>query len=123
MQFRFLLVDQGRIDALHSGQLDWVDAVPLQQLATLAKDPQLTVYRSKLAGIPDYLAMNVRKPPFDNLALRQAIAWAVDREEIRAVAYYGAGENGLLEVPSGSIWYSAGGRPVPEAGPRPRPRP
>src|SRR4051794_1421068 len=76
VQFRFLLVDQGRIDALHSGQLDWVDAVPLQQLATLAKDPQLTVYSSKLAGIPDYLAMNVRRPPFDNVALRQAIAWA-----------------------------------------------
>ena len=30
--FRFLLVDQSRIDALRSGELDWVDAVPLQQL-------------------------------------------------------------------------------------------
>jgi peptide/nickel transport system substrate-binding protein len=114
VQFRFLLVDQGRIDALHSGQLDWVDAVPLQQLATLAKDPQLTVYSSKLAGIPDYLVMNVRKAPFNNVALRQAIAWAVDREEIRAVAYYGAGEDGLLEVPSGSIWYSAADAPYPK---------
>jgi peptide/nickel transport system substrate-binding protein len=112
--FRFLLVDQGRIDALHSGQLDWVDAVPLQQLATLAKDPQLTVYSSKLAGIPDYLVMNVRKAPFNNVALRQAIAWAVDREEIRAVAYYGAGEDGLLEVPSGSVWYSAADAPYPK---------
>ena len=57
---------------------------------------------SKLAGIPDYLALNVRKTPFDNVALRQAVAYAIDRDEIRAVAYYGAGEDGLLEVPTGS---------------------
>ncbi|MEO9176549.1 MAG: ABC transporter substrate-binding protein, partial [Gaiellales bacterium] len=112
--FRFLLVDQGRIDALHSGQLDWVDAVPLQQLNTLAHDPQLTLLRSKLAGIPDYLALNVRTAPFDNLALRQAVAYAVDREEIRQVAYYGAGEDGFLEVPTGSVWYAAGDIPVPK---------
>jgi peptide/nickel transport system substrate-binding protein len=109
--FHFLLVDQGRIDALHSGQLDWVDAVPLQQLATLAKDPQLTLLRSKLAGIPDYLALNVRTKPFSNLALRQAVAYAIDRAEIRAVAYYGAGEDGLLEVPTGSVWYTAADAP------------
>jgi peptide/nickel transport system substrate-binding protein len=114
VQFHFLLVDQGRIDALHSGQLDWVDAVPLQQLATLAKDPQLTLLRSKLAGIPDYLALNVRKAPFNNLALRQAVGHAIDREEIRAVAYYGAGEDGNLEVPSGSVWYRAGDDPFPK---------
>jgi peptide/nickel transport system substrate-binding protein len=58
--------------------------------------------------------MNVRKAPFNNVALRQAIAWAVDREEIRAVAYYGAGEDGLLEVPSGSVWYSAADAPYPK---------
>ena len=39
--FRFLPVDQSRIDALRSGELDWADAVPLQQLPTLKKDPQL----------------------------------------------------------------------------------
>ena len=67
--------------------------------------------------------MNVRKAPFNNLALRQAIAWAVDREEIRAVAYYGAGEDGLLEVPTRLDLVLGGRRPVPEAGPRRRRRP
>jgi peptide/nickel transport system substrate-binding protein len=114
IEFRFLLVDQGRIDGLRSGELDWVDAVPLQQVAALAQDPQLTVLRSKLAGIPDYLALNVRKPPFDNVALRQAVAYAIDRDEIRKVAYFGAGENGLLEVPTGSKWYVAGDAAFPK---------
>ena len=113
VEFKFLLVDQGRIDGLRSGELDWVDAVPLQQLGALAKDSQITLVQSKLAGIPDYLALNVRKAPFDNKALRQAIAYAIDREQIRKVAYFGAGEDGLLEVPTGSAWYRAADAPYP----------
>jgi peptide/nickel transport system substrate-binding protein len=104
--FRFLNVDQSRVDALRSGDLDWADAVPLQQLPVLKKDGSFHYVTSALSGIPDYLAMNVRKPPFDNKALRQAIAWALDKDEIRKVAYFGAGENGSMEVPSGSIWHT-----------------
>jgi peptide/nickel transport system substrate-binding protein len=105
IEFRFLPVDQGRVDALASGELDWSDAIPLQQLATLKTDPRFHYVTSALAGIPDYLAMNVSKPPFDNKALRQAVAWALDRDEIRNVAYFGAGETGSEEVPTGSKWY------------------
>ena len=103
--FRFAQVDQSRIDGLRSGELDWVDAVPLQQLNTLKSDASFTYVGSTVSGIPDFLAMNTKKPPFDNKALRQAIALAVDKEQIRAVAYFGAGENGGEEVPSGSPWY------------------
>jgi peptide/nickel transport system substrate-binding protein len=103
--FRFLLVDQSRIEALRSGELDWVDAVPLQQLPTLREDPEFNYVTSPTAGIPDYIAMNVTRPPFDNLKLRQAVAWAIDRKAIRDVAYFGAGEVGSEEVPSGSPWF------------------
>jgi peptide/nickel transport system substrate-binding protein len=104
--FRFAQVDQSRIDGLRSGELDWVDAVPLQQLPVLQRDPQFTYVSSPIAGIPDFLAMNTKKPPFDNKALRQAIALAVDKEEIRKIAYFGAGESGGEEVPSKSKWFS-----------------
>ncbi|MGZ4413688.1 MAG: ABC transporter substrate-binding protein [Gaiellaceae bacterium] len=105
IQFKFLPVDQSRLDALRSGDLDWLDAIPLQQLKQLMHDGSLTYVGSKLAGIPDFLSMNVRKAPFNNKALRQAVAWALDKNEIRAVAYFGAGENGSEEVPSGSVWH------------------
>jgi peptide/nickel transport system substrate-binding protein len=104
--FRFAQVDQSRIDGLRSGELDWVDAVPLQQLPVLQRDPQFTYVSSPVAGIPDFLSMNTKKPPFDNKALRQAIALAVDKEEIRKIAYFGAGESGGEEVPSKSKWFS-----------------
>jgi peptide/nickel transport system substrate-binding protein len=105
IEFRFLLVDQSRIEGLRSGELDWVDAVPLQQLAALKADPAFTYVTNPTAGIPDYIAFNTTKPPFDNKGLRQALAWAIDRTQIRDVAYFGAGEIGSEEVPSGSPWY------------------
>ena len=103
--FTFPLVDQGRIDALSSGELDWADAIPLQQVASLSKDPRFTYVTSPTAGIPDFLAMNTKKPPFDKVEARLAVAWALDRKAIRDVAYLGTGEVGNQEVPTGSPWF------------------
>ncbi len=103
--FKFLANDQSRIDALSAGEIDWADAIPLQQVPTLSKDPRFTYVTSKTAGIPDFLAMNTTKAPFDNVLVRQAFALAVDRSEIKKVAYLGTGEDGLEEVPTGSPWY------------------
>ena len=105
VELRFLLVDQGRIDGLRSGELQWVDAVPLSQLETLSTDEAFNYVTSPTAGIPDFLAMNVTAAPFDQAEVRQAVAWALDRTAIRDVAYFGAGEVGLAEVPSGSTWF------------------
>lgn len=107
--FRFLPVDQSRIDGLVAGELDWVDAIPLQQVPTLEKDPRFTYLTSPVAGIPDFLALNTKKAPFDNVKVRQAIALAISRSQIRDFAYLGTGELGLIEVPTGSSWYDATG--------------
>lgn len=107
--FRFLTVDQSRIDALSAGELDWVDAIPLQQVPTLKNDPRFTYVNSPVAGIPDFLALNTKAPPFDNPKVRQAVALAINRADIRDLAYLGTGELGLEEVPTGSTWYDETG--------------
>ena len=52
IDFKFLLVDQSRIDGLSAGELDWVDAVPLQQLSTLSTDPAVHVRHVGHGGHP-----------------------------------------------------------------------
>jgi peptide/nickel transport system substrate-binding protein len=103
--FRFLPVDQSRIDGLTAGELDWLDAIPLQQVPNLENDERFTYLSSPVAGIPDFIAMNTSVAPFDNPLVRQAIALTVNRSEIRDFAYLGTGELGLTEMPTGSIWY------------------
>ncbi len=105
IEFQFLPVNQSRVDALRSGDLNWSDAVPLQQLTSLKSDPSFNYVTSATAGIPDYIAMNTAKPPFNDKLVRQAVYWALNRDEIRQVAYFGAGESGIEEVPTGSSWY------------------
>jgi peptide/nickel transport system substrate-binding protein len=36
-----------------------------------------------------YLALNTAKPPFDNIKLRQALAWAMPYEQIQSSAFFG----------------------------------
>ena len=114
IDFKFLLVDQGRIDGLNAGELNWVDAVPLQSLSSLSTDSAYTYVTSATAGIPDYLALNTAKAPFDDVRVRQAVYWAIDRTQIRDVAYSGAGEVGIEEVPTGSSWYDGTPQVVPD---------
>ncbi len=110
VEFKFLLVDQSRVDALRSGDLNWADAVPLQQLQTLSTDPAFNYVTSPTAGIPDFLALNTKQAPFDNKLVRQAVYYGIDRDQIRQIAYFGAGETGIEEVPTGSTWYD--GAPI-----------
>lgn len=106
VEFRFLPVDTSRITALKAGEVDWVDAVPLDQLQALKSDSSLTYVSSTAAGIPNFLSFNCAKAPFDNKALRQAVAAAVDLDDILKIAYRGAGEIGSAEVPSGSQFFT-----------------
>ena len=59
-----------------------------------SKDPRFTYVTSPVAGIPDFIALNTSLPPFDNPKVRQAVALAINRADIRDVAYAGTGELG-----------------------------
>ena len=50
-----------------------------------------------------YMAMNVQKPPFDKVEVRQAIAMAVDRDAILKEVYQGAGQKAKNPIPP-TMW-------------------
>ena len=104
--FRGMPVDESRMAALQGGEVNWVDAIPLQKVNEVKDGGELNYYTAATAGLPDYVAMNTTKPPFDNLKLRQAVAWAIDRNAILQLAYSGIGEVAHEEVASGNPWHS-----------------
>lgn len=105
LTFRIQPSSPQRVEAVRAGELDWIDAVPPESLVSVRDDPALRLVTANTGGLPQFLMFNTTRPPLDNTALRQAIAWTIDREQIRKVAFLGAGETGSEEVPTGSPWY------------------
>jgi peptide/nickel transport system substrate-binding protein len=75
------------VTEIENGQADWMyDAPPpdrLEQLSTTYSDQ---VHINNLTAMW-YLAMNTNLPPFNNLQVRQAVNWAIDRAAV--VRLYG----------------------------------
>lgn len=72
----FLKLQTGAVDALGDG-------VPAADLTRVQVDPKLrTLVQSQPLIAISYLFFNVHMKPFDNLKVRQAISWAIDREKL-----------------------------------------
>jgi peptide/nickel transport system substrate-binding protein len=78
---------------LKSGTLHMIDDVLPKDIARIKADKSL-VYQE----VPSYgfvsLRFNCTRPPFNNMALRQAVVYGVDREAIWKHIYYGTGVMG-----------------------------
>lgn len=66
-----------------AGELDWLSDVPAADLDRIRADPELSSQLSVTQGACSYYyGLNVEQAPLDNLDLRLAMSYAVDREAI-----------------------------------------
>ncbi|HEX9921455.1 MAG TPA: ABC transporter substrate-binding protein, partial [Anaerolineae bacterium] len=73
--------DTVRETALLGGDVDWVLSIAPQNLASLQANPDVVVSTAPQLSY-DYMGMNLTRPPFDDVRVRQAIALALDRDQI-----------------------------------------
>lgn len=104
--YTFLSEGNTAVAALKSGEVQWTDSIPTQQLAQLQEEDDLDV------GVEPstdywYLALNEGHEPYDDPRVRQAIAFAIDRDAIAQVTSYGTAEVNQLAIPSQSAWYTS----------------
>jgi len=77
--FEILPESSTRVAALTGGTCNIVQVVPSVNVPLIEKNPNCIIKYSK--GTRAYnLEMNVTKPPFDNLKVRKAMAYAIDRD-------------------------------------------
>src|SRR5699024_6330022 len=104
VEYEFISEPSTALAALQSGEIQWTDVIPPQQVDQLQGDDTL-----ELGVTPSsdywYLALNEAHAPWDNVKARQAIPYAIDREAITHAVAYGTAEAHLLTIPSQSIWY------------------
>lgn len=70
-----------RMMALASGEVDMSIKVPESEVTKLEQDPQITVHR-KMTTFTDFMQFNCARPPFDDVNVRRALAYAIDTEGI-----------------------------------------
>ena len=86
--FRFISEPSTALSALQAGEIGWTDSIPTQRVAQLTDDDSIA-----LAATPSndywYLALNEAREPWNDVRVRQAIAYALDRDAIVQATSYG----------------------------------
>jgi peptide/nickel transport system substrate-binding protein len=82
-----------RSNALNTGEVDWISRADLKTLNLLLRNPRLE--KTEVTGYGHYVfPMNVTVPPFDNVDVRTALKWAINRQEITQKVFLGHGVSG-----------------------------
>jgi peptide/nickel transport system substrate-binding protein len=103
--FRSIGDDTVRLTGLRTGELDWIQQVPAQQYKSLVASNDLKSSPGR-PYFPYWVALNSSRPPFNDKRVRQAIAWAIDREEVVNLIWYGTHVPATEAVSRPSPWYT-----------------
>ncbi len=104
VEFRFVSEPTTALTGLRTGDIDWTDNVPPQQIASLSEDEAVT-----LETVPSvdywYLSMNFDREPFGDPLVRDAIAFGIDRDAVTAAARFEAATVNQTAIPDSSFYY------------------
>jgi peptide/nickel transport system substrate-binding protein len=79
------------VTSLRTGDLNVLWATPFADVKSLETDPNLQIVRPAVLSDAVDWEVDMTSPPFNNLAARQALAYATNRAAILETAYYGQG--------------------------------
>jgi len=92
-----------RIVQLQSGDMDIATDVPFSQIDSLDVDENIAVLVAPVGRV-DYVAINHTRPPFDDVKVRQALNYAVDKEAIIQAVLYGRAQAAQSGLPRMRFW-------------------
>ncbi len=104
VQYKFIKEPSTALTALKTGEVDWTDNIPPQQISQLADDDSV-VFKQVPSVDYWYLTMNFDRKPFGDLKVREAISYAIDRKAITEAAKFDGATVNETAIPEGSYWY------------------
>jgi peptide/nickel transport system substrate-binding protein len=93
-----------RLTNLQTGEVDWVDSLPPQRVTKLATSGEVIVDMVS-GGDYWYIGLNLNREPFDDVRVRQAVAYAVNRADVAAAAKWDTATPNDGPIPPDSFWY------------------
>jgi peptide/nickel transport system substrate-binding protein len=103
--FQPIVDPAARLQALQSGEIQGYDLVDPQDYPTIEDDDQLELLNRPAFNVA-YVGFNQAVEPLDDIAVRQAIAHAINREEVVEGFYAGQGEVATQFMPPELFGYS-----------------
>ncbi len=100
---RFIADAPARLAELQAGSIDFATNIGTEARATLESDPNLKEVPVEPFNVA-YIALNLNNPPLDDPLVRQAIAHAIDKQEILDAFYGGVGEVAHTFLPEALSW-------------------
>src|SRR5213593_1245844 len=111
VRYRPILDDTVKLQSLQSGEIDVMDYVEPRDVAAVKADKNVVVL-----DVPSLAAfayqLNHQKPPFNNKALRQAVAYSLDLEQIVKGVWLNVGVPANGPIPPTNWAYDRGIAPI-----------
>jgi len=82
IEFRFFPDEAARAAALLSGEVDVTGPISIEQVPTIEAADGVSVISAPFSIRRDRLILRADKPPFDDIRMRQAVAYAIDKDTI-----------------------------------------
>ena len=94
--------------AFEAGEVDYLISVPGPDMARLKAMPGVTIASTSAgsggSNCQDTLVYNLRKAPLSTLEVRQALAYAIDRQQILDEVKFGQGRVAISPISSALAW-------------------
>jgi peptide/nickel transport system substrate-binding protein len=85
--FRTIPDESARIAALLTGEVDIISGIPMHQRKRVAASGR--AYLTNQLGNMPYLGLNTYQPPFNDVRVRRAVNYAIDRDKINQALFEG----------------------------------
>ena len=92
------------IQRLLTHEVDYADQISPQEVKEIAHRSAIDLYPTKV-GRWYFLQWHVYQPPFNNPKLRQAVAYAIDKERLNGIIMAGKGQVSEGPTPPGLWWH------------------
>ncbi len=103
VDIRIISDESVRRTALVTGDVDWAISVPAQSVEEL-KGRDDVVVDSTAAGSYWYIGVNLGRDPISDAKVRQAISYAINRDQIAEAATFGQAQATEEPIPASSAW-------------------
>src|SRR3954470_14522723 len=108
--FRPIPDNAARLQALQTGEVQGYDLVDPADIKTIRNNKNLKLLNRPAFNVA-YVGMNPTKPPMNKLAVRQAIAYGLDRSLVVRAFYAGRGQVANQFLPTQLVGYAHRGVP------------